>query len=701
MAKITRVSGPQTNPNPASVNLGTVSSAASGYSAIAQSQANLGRGLQQLAQTNPNVDDAQNKINAHFQDLQQSKTSLDSSMYASKMSEATVALNQAFLDRSSKTFDEQGNPTFTKLPEDIGAIGRQLADKVAGTISDPGVRQKFLDSFNSSIADAQIRSLSVAKNQQKDYNLASYNQFKDITNNQANVDDISMLPQHTANLTEVLMGQVAGGQISIQEAQKEIKDFETQVRINHVVQDINNDPTGTYNKLKQDPTSFGLDTEVVDTLTHKANAAVATQKAQEQATKNSIIEQYGDLFRQASNLQMQGKEVPAPLLLAMQDVSKGTLLEKDVNRLIKHQDVINEFSAKSPSERADILNQLDKEAITDPDLAGLPLKLAEINENINGQISKDPLQYMIDRNLIDKPQPLDFSQQTSTLAEQIRDRQISGSMTSAFTGIRSSGLNNQELNQLNGYLSSLSPLQQATQLSSMISTLGEGQYQSLLSDIKFKNENSLLPAVGADIWDGNVDFAQQVLSGQQAIKDKTAVMPKQDELLTAILKKIPNYKNPQQKSDTINRIINAYAAVSIKENLDKDKLNEVIKRAVNGGAVTFNKKLVEPFKYGQTEEQFIQDMTNPTGLLATHIQKLPAIGNTNTKAIDVIKSSYLQNVGKGVYTVHPTDSNEPSVLLDKNGQIWLLDMNKVLDNSQDLEISTFGNLDAPANLVTD
>ncbi len=120
--------------------------------------------------------DATERNQQYFNEAQQA---IDDSIYNDAMTKARTDYTQQTLDRLNKPYDENGNPTFATLPDDIGKIGEEIRSKYAGSLANPRVAGRFNTDFNTLQANQSIQAMQQARQDMQQFTVGSM--YKNIT----------------------------------------------------------------------------------------------------------------------------------------------------------------------------------------------------------------------------------------------------------------------------------------------------------------------------------------------------------------------------------------------------------------------------------------------------------------------------------------------------------------------------------------
>ena len=161
----------------------------------------------------------------------ESKRSHQSALLLDKMAGATEAFTAARIERSKKAVDENGNPTFGTLVQDVGSIGNKLMEDATKTIIDPEVAEQFRMQFGNFVANQKVTALREAAAQQVDFSRATLNKGLHSLTNQATADTYDQVGTYDNMGRAALDDALASGTISAVEHDKMSRGFSNQIRV--------------------------------------------------------------------------------------------------------------------------------------------------------------------------------------------------------------------------------------------------------------------------------------------------------------------------------------------------------------------------------------------------------------------------------------------------------------------------------------
>jgi len=451
--------------------------------------------------------------------LEEVSNSIQNSIYADRMSRSTKEFLMGSQQRASTTTDKEGNPTFGSLVEDVGKLGKDTLAKYLDGVSDPVIRQKLTANFEAQVAQSQLQTMTTAKKQQGDFAAASYAELKDTTMKQAGLDKADNISMYMGRLQEVLAGNVSSGLLSAEEAKKELLNTERTLKVDHVQQSIDSDPYSALDSLSSDKGELGLSSTDVRDLKHSAETKVAKIEAQKKAQEAALKEQYTDLFKQVQDFTKEGVDVSKEMKDYLRESTKGTALEKDVDKLIANNEVVSKFSAQSMEDQKAWLDAAKAQGGSiKPEYAetyGLMQKAYKAHQDA---IKEDAAQYAVDRNLMPEAAPLDVSQGDAGIAAQVSKIYNDSRAAEAAVGKKITGMTKEYAKQIIAVRNQKTPEEKAKFDKLMSGIYGEAAYRTHIGDIAKAGDEDTAWNMQLSELDSNLAITANV--GKQALKDK-------------------------------------------------------------------------------------------------------------------------------------------------------------------------------------
>ena len=274
MAKITRPNVPEQPTRQRQLGPAPV------QGALAEAQANA-----QLGQAISSVSDKY---------LQDSIKSLQDSQYNTAITQAQLEFNRASTQRMQQQVDENGNPTFTTMVDDVAAIGEEVKNAAAANITDPEVLARFNKDFSGVVANRQLKAFDASRQQHVQFTRASISDTIQATTEIALEDDPAVTEQYVTQVEDVIAEGLRSGALSPEEAQRLRSSTVENIRGGVLSNQINQDARGMLEVLQQDPSALGITDKTRDALVRQAEAGVRDEekraKAEADAAQKKLTE---------------------------------------------------------------------------------------------------------------------------------------------------------------------------------------------------------------------------------------------------------------------------------------------------------------------------------------------------------------------------------------------------------------------------
>lgn len=180
--------------------------------------------------------------------------SLANNTYATAMQEYVLKAN----DRMSQKVDDNGNPTFEKLPEDLMKLGVELSNKYGRNL-DPEAAPLFNQAWAGFIADRLPNVLEESRRQQLDFSKASLSKTLDTIQSNAQVDKFANFHLYERQVKDVLANAIADGTLPATEAVNLQNKFRGEVALGNANKLIFEDPAKAIEVIKSSsPADLGL-----------------------------------------------------------------------------------------------------------------------------------------------------------------------------------------------------------------------------------------------------------------------------------------------------------------------------------------------------------------------------------------------------------------------------------------------------------
>lgn len=219
--------------------------------------------------------------------FEESKRAHQSATLLNKKTEATERFLLAKQERFKSSTDENGNPTFQNLHEDVESSGKEILEETANSIIDPEVANAFRDQFGNYIANQKISALKEGLRQQERF--AAVNLDKNLAQivQQAITDDVDQLATYEQQGIQAINEAFQGGLISPEKYAQLLSEFKITIREGSIQNDIlRGSGALSAQLLSQSAEELGIPEETKQKLERtlvakKTSDAAAAAKAQE------------------------------------------------------------------------------------------------------------------------------------------------------------------------------------------------------------------------------------------------------------------------------------------------------------------------------------------------------------------------------------------------------------------------------------
>jgi hypothetical protein len=670
-----------------------------------QSQAQLGSQISQTANVVAQTALQQSQENAkYFAEL---KSSLADAEYSKVYSSAMLDFTKAVNDRQNKILDDNGNPTFGTLTEDIGKIGNDIYNKYS-TQASPLISGRFKQSFNNVITNRQAESFAETRKQANNWMLGQAQNSYDTLSNAAIAGTPSVSAESLLEFQKQLQGYVANGVIHPAQAADMEKNFKTTVGMVRGQNLIQADPQavmlgtapGTDDSyLKQN--GIYLDEVKKQHLNLKAQQEVARRAQEAAAAQNAAVDTLKDTYTEMNKvIENGGRLDPASIENLKNQASglgtpKANNLVKDINILAQKAHAISQFSTLSPEQRQQVLFEYERSG----NMGTAYETLKRTNDNINNNLQKDPYAYAISQNTVQGYQPLDLN---GDVRGQLAKRRQDAAQIQSRYGVESSGVTKQELDAISKKMNSMAPDQQAAFLGQVVG--GMGSKSLVLFRDMAKNGDRQNALIGTLVLSGREDTASKVLQGLSAIKEdkNLGLNISSDDLKkyvnNVVQSNMPETVNSAYTNDVLSmaRAIYAQKATAEKDysgtfnlNRFRDAVTEaqggkpitVLGRPTLGGLFTSSQSKIVPPVAGMDSDGFENWIK---GIRDSDIQSLGGWKGFNSGMASQLTNAKLQQYGPGTYLVMlPSKASETGytpVLNAATGEPFKLDYRQIMDN---------------------
>ena len=602
---------------------------------------------------------AQHIANLSQQYFDEAKAATDTASYSKAMNTAVVELSKRKQVRYNQQTDEEGNPTFDRMNDDIVAIGNEVSNDIKSTIKSPDVMARFSESFEGMLAITQVEALGQARQQQESFVNSQADESFNTLGNYAASGTVIEATGGTQEYNRQIDTLVANGAMTFQAAQKRKEIFTEWVSENRARRLIAGDPAAMVEALSPESDGELLATNVIqlnedkrNQLYQEANLALEHQVRIQQATESARIDSIKDLYAETDKIIERGGVPDSRVLSTMKNAAQGTSFAQKISDLEDKASRVTLFSGISAVERSAVLNEMRSkgELTADYEL------YSRIDKNLQEAQDKDIYSFAISQNLIPAPNPLNVD---GDIRLQLAQRRNNMAVVQSHYGKKAVGVTNDELDAIVSKAATLAPVEKAKFYGDIVGGLGSKSLE-LFSKMA-KNGNRTDAVIGALVLDGRQDVAAKVLAGKEYIKQETLKLDVDFDKIAANVAKniLPKISNAAYQADVIDMAKSLYAEKTVSagdytQQFSKDRWESALTDAAGGerisidhpGVFTGSSTIVPPVR-GMKEKDFLNWVG---GISAEDIRKTGGFQGVDdtTKAL---QNARFEQVGPGKYRV--------------------------------------------------
>lgn len=210
--------------------------------------------------------------------FEQAKRASQAGQLSNSISNATLTFKKAQMERESRITDENGNPLYDSLVDDIGTIGKTIAEEEASKILDPQLRARFKNQFSQYVTNQQITSLRTARNQQLDFSKSSLDKGLTALLQQGADDNAENIASYEAQAQDILNDATSGGVIGMEERNAKVAQFQSALRNAVYTRMIDQQTAKAHEILQNSADSLGISESEKDSLAKILGAKVQADK---------------------------------------------------------------------------------------------------------------------------------------------------------------------------------------------------------------------------------------------------------------------------------------------------------------------------------------------------------------------------------------------------------------------------------------
>lgn len=607
----------------------------------------------------------------------QAKEADDNAVYANQINEATIQYQNLFQQRINETVDQDGNPTYGTLQNDVAQIGLDVLNERLSGIDSPEVRARFQQNFSSYTGNQQIGSISIARNQQQAFISESITNSVSELGTQAGGSNEQNRVFFERQVNQILNEGVASGSLTPVQRGQIQEDFRREVSIATLRNAINEDPVIALDMIKNNSAEDLKLTELERLSMQREAQVAATRLLTGRENLNTQQQKYiRDQLNNFEKIINFGQQIPQDAQDEMNNIIVGSGFEERFKNLMRDSGVINAFTMENPITRQTILNDLNSNKELTLDQLELRKKLSTIDNGLNNKINNDVFSLAIEQGIVDNPEQFDPN---GDISSQLKERQASTSFTERHYQTRTSGLTKSEMNGFIELYSDSTYEAKAKLLGGVVEGMGDNAY-SFLEDMA-KTGSTNAAAIGSLMVEGDNATAVTVLKGQDIIKNNPSIIPADYREIESTVKSnsLPFYNLAEQENDVVSMAKSYYAALTSQEHdfsidTNQKRLEESMSAVSNGGAISFNSSNIEPPVNGMSANEFKKWIRN---LTSDDINKSGGLNGFNNESLTRnIRNSSLISNGRGRYIVYLTDGfNVKRPVLNNSGEAFVLDYN--------------------------
>jgi hypothetical protein len=248
----------------------------------------------------------------------EAKEASDNASYAAAITSASASLNERIQERISQRTDEEGNPTFDRMPSDIANISKEVQREALAGISSPEVRTRFEVAFANQSVKSQALALKHSRSQQVDFARAGSRDALESIRDQIRTAEPEMMDSLMGQAADIMQTGVSSGAFTAQESQQVLANLNEEATFEKVLDEVRANPEAVLAEL-DDGATFGLSRSNVDKMHRRAEAG-----AKDNARQAKIAEQQAMAVQER---QQNHNEAELEKSIIQGDTSESALVE--------------------------------------------------------------------------------------------------------------------------------------------------------------------------------------------------------------------------------------------------------------------------------------------------------------------------------------------------------------------------------------
>ena len=289
--------------------------------------------------------------------LELANASLETALLTNAMSDATNEINTRVQQRFDDKLNEDGTPNFNTLVSDVNQITQESKNKFSGPLINPRLRAQYEQRMARFVGNKQLSALNEARRQQINFTRESVFSGVEALKEQALADDFANVETYSEQIRDIIQDSVDSGAMNPVEAAQLAKRSESQMRLGHWQNQIDQAPELAAAALEsiEDPMDIGLTNNEFRKIKKISQSALNDK----QAAMSKQRREAQDLVKRTQNL------TEAELELG---IIKSTLGEQDIEKAFSDEQVLEipgqkpiAYTAINEMQRINLLQKLARQ----------------------------------------------------------------------------------------------------------------------------------------------------------------------------------------------------------------------------------------------------------------------------------------------------------------------------------------------------
>jgi hypothetical protein len=255
----------------------------------------------------------------------QAKQALQLAEVNTLMSKSRTQLAQATQQRVAQPLDENGNPTFSTLVDDVGSAGEQIITQNSANIKDATVKRQFELQMRNETKGAQVQARGVSRTQQLQFMEASFTAEHESLVNAAALSPFKQVSSFLQEYQQKLDAGVTLGLLTPEDRNSRLESFRSDVSRAQFNSIIELDPHAAESILINNPERTGMNPGELEDASKLVDAKIRDVESQQKI----------DAREQQNADESQRKIVAQDLINSIENGEAG---QSDI---LKVKDIIN------------------------------------------------------------------------------------------------------------------------------------------------------------------------------------------------------------------------------------------------------------------------------------------------------------------------------------------------------------------------